>query len=161
MAIAFEKETGTGSSTATSYADVADFRQYWDNRGVDYSTIVDDTVKAWLNNATEYLDNTYNFEGEPSNDDQALAWPRTGVTNRYNEDIAYDVIPIEVINSTCYMAAQVSQGSLFVIDEGIKSESYGPVSKTYSGVAGSKSYSYVDGQLKWYIIQGNNLIRVN
>jgi hypothetical protein len=159
--IEFVVEDGTGKTDSTSYAEIADFRQYWENRGVDYSSTVDDTIKAWLNSATEYIDFNYVFKGVKTSTDQALEWPRTGVTDRYCNLVDSDIIPTEVIYSTCYLAAQVANGSLFNIGTNVKSDSYGPVSVTYSGEAGAKTYKAADQYLKWFTIPGSTLIRVN
>ena len=37
MAVEFVVEDGTGLDDATSYMSEVEFRQYWENRGIDYS----------------------------------------------------------------------------------------------------------------------------
>lgn len=162
MAIEFVQEDGTGKSDATSYASLAQFRQYWLNRGVDYTSTSDDSIKAYLNSATEYIDTSYVYKGSETNDDQALDWPRYYVEKEnkrtYYED---DEIPIEIINATCYLAAKVSDGELSPVASDLRSVSYGPVSKSYSGSSTTKKYPVVDKLLTYLIIQGSELMRVN
>lgn len=162
----FVVEDGTSKTDATSYATVAQYRQYWLNKG----TIITDTteqIQGYLNAATEYLDITYDFEGQKTDIDQALEWPRYGVTDRYNYTnvqgypIDTDVVPQQIIDATCYLAAQQKEESLNIVDDGVKAESYGGVSKTYNSSSSSKKYPAVDKLVKWFILQGNRMMRVN
>ncbi|MGD8305153.1 MAG: hypothetical protein PVF17_00735 [Ignavibacteria bacterium] len=165
----FVVEDGTSKTDATSYATEAQFVQYWLSKGADYSSESTIDIKQWLNAATEYIDISYIFEGEKTDINQALEWPRYGVTDRFNYSAGYmssntidsNEIPQQIIDATCYLAAQQKQENLNVVDNGIKSESYGPVSKTYSKTSSAKQYIAVDKMLKWLILQGNKLIRVN
>ena len=52
MSIQFVVEDGTGKSTATAYITVAEFKQYWENRGRTF-TQNDATIQSWINQATE------------------------------------------------------------------------------------------------------------
>lgn len=160
MAIQFEVETGTASATATSYVTVAQYKQYWENRGTTISD-TDDQIKTYLNLSTEFLDNHYNFIGEVYSQAQALQWPRTGCYDKYGMLIASDTIPNEILNAVSYMGPQAKAGKLNIIDQGIKSESYGPVSKTYLNSSSYKSYPYIDNMLKIFIFSGKRLVRVN
>jgi len=160
MAIQFVVETGTSSATATSYATVAQFEQYWENRGTTFSE-ADDVIKAWLNQATEFIDINYNFEGQPASSAQALEWPRSYCIDRNEITISSTTIPGELVDATCYLAAQVKNGDLNIVDDGVKSESFGPVSKSYSKGSAYRDYPAVQKLLKNYIISGNKLQRVN
>jgi len=159
MAIEFIVEDGTGKADATSYVTIAEYQQYWLNRGVDYSSTADATIQGYLNAATEYIDNGYNFIGESTNSDQALEWPRFGVIDRFGEAVEEDIIPQKIKDAVCYMAAQVVDG-INQIDEGVNSVTYGKISKSYS-TNGVKNYPAADKMLKRYIAAGNNLVRVN
>lgn len=173
MAIEFVQEDGTGKSDATSYASLAQYRQYWLNKGTDYSTTADDTIKAYLNSATEYIDNIYRFKGSKTDEDQALEWPRFNVLKGDSEHsyniymgavLDYydsDEMPDNLVNACCYLAAKVADGELNSTETNLRSISIGPVSKTYSGSSSSKSYSAVDKFLKNLILTGNKLVRVN
>ena len=163
MAIQFTVEDGTGKTDATSYCTVAEFRQYWLNRGVVYAedpapeddeeqaTTEEDKVKAYLNLATEYIDNL-NFLGEPSSDTQALQWPRIGIT-----DVDSNEIPKALKNACCFLGGNSTR--LNVVADGVKAESFGPVSKTYTGLA--IQFPVAEKLLAKYMIAGNTLVRVN
>ena len=72
MAIQFVVETGAALSNATSYVSIAEYKQYYENRGIDYTAVADATIQAKLNIATEYIDNNYTFSGRIVDEDQAL-----------------------------------------------------------------------------------------
>jgi len=154
MAIEFIVEDGTGKENATSYVTVAEYVQYWENRGTDYSTVVATTVQGYLNSATEWIDMSYKFIGAKADDNQALEWPRYDV-----DDIDSDEIPTDLKSAVCYMAAQVKTG-INQIDSGVTSESYGKISKTYS-TNGIKTYPVADKLLRGYVASGNPVLRVN
>ncbi|MDD4689071.1 MAG: hypothetical protein PHE51_04915 [Eubacteriales bacterium] len=160
MAIEFSVETGTASSTSTAYVTVAQFKQYWENRGTSFSE-ADSIIQGWINQATEYIDINYQFEGEVVDDDQALEWPRNYAVNKLGIYIDNDVVPTEVKNATCYLAAQAKTDDLNIVDDGVKSVSYGPVSKTYNKSSASKEYPAVVKILRNLLITGNQLMRVN
>ena len=170
MAIEFEQETGTGSSTSTSYASVDQFLQFWENRGTDYSSLDDEVVEAYLNSATAYIDMTYEFKGSKTNDDQALEWPRYNVVKddrRYLYHGTYlsyyddDEIPLDLIRATCYLAAQITNNPLNQVDNNIRSISIGPVSKSFAGNSSNVKYREADKLLKKLVLSGNQLVRVN
>jgi len=156
----FEIETGTGSSTATSYASVANYTSYWLDRG---ETIVDAdaSIQAWLNIATEYIDNAYTFTGNVATQDQALEWPRYGVYDKFGKEIVSNTVPSSLIKAVCYLAKQAKSNDLNKVNTGLKSINYGPVSKTFSSNSSETAYPYIDTLLKYYLVYGNKLQRVN
>jgi hypothetical protein len=158
--MAFEQETGTGSSTSNSYASVAQFEAYWTDRGTDYTATAQATKEAWLILATEYIDNYYKFEGSIVTETQALEWPRSGATGKGGYSIDNDTIPTDLINATVWLASQSVNG-LNPVDYGVKSESYGPVSKEYNKSSTMRDYPVVRKLLKYFVISGNKLQRVN
>jgi len=160
MAIEFITEDGTSKTTSTSYATVAQFVQYWENRGTFFSDS-ENIIKGWLNQATDWLDSNYNFKGYVTSTTQALKWPRSDMVNCSGINVDNDEIPTELLNSVCYLAAQVKDADLNQVDSGVKSERYGPVSTTYSNSSDSVSYPAVDKLLKCFIITGPGLVRVN
>jgi len=158
MAIEFIVETGAGLTNATSYVSVAEYKQYYENRGIDYTATAEATIQAKLNIATEYIDNNYNFIGNISNDDQALSFPRVGLSKNGNA-IDSNVIPQDVKDAVCYIADKVKNGNIEQVDEGVKSESFGPVSKTYSET-GQRKFPILNKYLKPYIMTGAPLVRL-
>ncbi len=151
MAIQFVVEDGTSKSDATSYATVAEYKQWLENRG-EATTDSDATIQARLNVAAEYVD-SFNYIGTKTDIDQALEFPRIGLVI-YDKD----EIPREVKNAVFYAAQNYDD--LFTVDSGIRSVSYGPVSKTYAGGASSK-FDYITKSLKKFMITGVPLLRVN
>jgi len=166
MAIEFTTEDGTGKTTATSYLTVAEFRQYWENRGTSYpedtlpATTEDDKIKAYLNSATEFLDITFRFKGIKVSDDQALEFPRHGVMKSNGRVVDSDIVPTDIKNACAYLAGMKAEFDLNVVDNNIRSESYGPVSVAYAG-GKSLSFPYVSKLLSDYVVSGNVIIRVN
>lgn len=158
MAITFVVEDGTGKTDSTSYATVAQYRQYWENRGVDRSATSVDDVEAKLNIATEYLDNTYNWEGVPGSGTQSLNWPRVGVEDPYGYAVDSDSIPQKIIDAACYLA---DQNNLAAINNGIQSFSIGPISKTFGKSGGLPSFPVVERLIEDYLMHGVKMIRVN
>lgn len=166
MAIEFTTEDGTGKTTATSYLTVAEFRQYWENRGESYpedtppATTEDDKIKGYINSATEFLDITFRFKGIKVKEEQALEFPRYGVIRRNGRLIDSDKIPTDIKNACAYLAGMKAEFDLNVVDNNIRSESYGPVSVAYAG-GKSLSFPYVSKLLADYVVSGNAIIRVN
>ncbi len=160
MAINFVQETGTASSLSTSYASIAQYKQYWLDRNVSISD-PDDAIKAYLNIATDFIDSTYKFMGEIVNVAQALSFPRVGVITRNGVVVDSDSIPTGIIAATCYLAYEAKNNNLMRASEGIKSISYGPVSKTFNRDSDSIYFPMADKYLRPFIVSGCQMLRVN
>ena len=141
MAIDFTVENNTGLSTATSYISVADFKQYWENRGV-LLIDVDGVYEVWLNEATYFIGNNFDFCGEPVNDTQALSFPNS----------LYSEVPKQVKNAQCEIAySRQANPSLTFKENGIKSKRIGPVNISYESMNASeikKQYTVAYQQLR-------------
>lgn len=152
MAIEFVVEDGTAKSDATSYVTLAEFRQYWENRGVSYAIVdgyPDVTIQAWLNDATAYADLTKCWAGAISDEDQALAIPRTGWSDCYGRDID-DSVPDYLKWGVCELAGKRQGTDPEQLAEGnIASQSYGPVSISYKGSGSGVSISYPTAE-RWF-----------
>ena len=70
------KETGTGSSSSTSYASEADLTAYTGERNVTLGG-TNGTASEVLILANDYLESK-DFIGDKGTKEQALQWPRTG-----------------------------------------------------------------------------------
>ena len=163
----FVVEDGTGKSDATSYVSVADYKQYWIDKGLnssEYSEAQDETIQGYLNQATDYIDSNYDFIGTPTDaDTQALEWPRyvshTGIQRKI---IDSDEITAFLVKAVSFLALEVkNNGQLEQSESTVISESYGGVSKTYSKAGNPKRYKYVDKLLSNFLIAGAPLQRVN
>lgn len=152
MSLQFIVEDGTGLSTSTSYVSLADFRQYWENKGVDYSVVggtLDATIQVWLNEATAYTDLTNTWAGYISDEDQALDVPRSSWTDVYGRDVS-DSVPTYLVNGVCELAGKrkgVDPETSSSV--GVASKSYGPISVSYTGSQNDKSISYPTAE-RWF-----------
>lgn len=75
-------ETGQGLSTANSYATVAEYTTFLDDRGNETISDADDTEKEFaLIKAVDYLQQRFRllWKGARANSTQRLDWPRRGV----------------------------------------------------------------------------------
>lgn len=96
-AITFTVEDGTGLAAANSYDSVANIRAYAVNRNL--STILtasDERVQAAAILATDYIDIRFEklFTGIRLEDDQALAFPRSGACDAYGR--ALEGVPLNL-----------------------------------------------------------------
>ena len=167
MAIQFVVEDGTGKTDATSYVTEAEFRQYWENRGVSYPvdpepegdeeqvTTESDKIKAYLNIATQFVDSS-SWSGCEVSTTQALKWPRIGMVDSKGVVLS-TVIPQAVKDAVCYLGSVSNR--LTEIHDNVSSQSFGPVSTTYNGVG--VRFPVSEKLLEPYLISGNKLQRVN
>lgn len=112
--MAFTVETGTGSTTATSYCSVATADSYHAKKAASAAAwdALDTTTKQLrLEEATEIIDRDCIFCGTPAKlipSEQALQWPRSGMYDRNEIGIASDTIPLELQKATAELAYQMS-----------------------------------------------------
>lgn len=148
MSIIFIVEDGSGKDDATSYGTIEDYKQYWENRGVDYSAVADATLQALMNRATALIGQRYCFKGEIKTTDQALDFPRYYLYDKNCREVSSDSVPTQVQNATFEIAKQVydadqQKGSVSdpnANPEGITSKTIGLVSLSYgAGSSGVNS----------------------
>lgn len=166
--MAFIIEDGTGKEDSNSYVTVQEFKDYFLDRGQDFSAIGDSTIQPWLILSTEYCDMNYKYVGYRSSSKQALDWPRVGAIDKRENIYTSSDIPVYLKNAVCELALAVKQyGTLEydnVKDRGLKSKSMGPLSVTYNGSGGSEDgqnerprYTKAENWLS-YIITPNQLL---
>lgn len=88
--MAFIVQTNPPTDGANAYISVAFFRDYHAERGRDYgntSTYPDETVKAWIILATQFLDLRFDYFGLPVDDDQSTEFPRKLLVNRRGDEV--------------------------------------------------------------------------
>jgi hypothetical protein len=130
-------ETGTGSASSDSFVSVVDCDNYHSDLGNAAWTGTQADKEAALRRATAYVSTGFTFTGKRTNGrSQALAWPRTGVTDREGVEIADDEVPYEVVDATCEAALfeiATPNGLLptVVMMDNIKTDKVGDVSTTY------------------------------
>jgi hypothetical protein len=177
MAIEFVVEDGTGLTNSTTYIDEAFFIQYWENRGIAYTS--SDTLKIILNRATQYLDDNYCFKGARVVVGQSLQFPR-GLTNgcppvtlgsntssfgnifdgRTDNYIETNEIPISLKNALAELGNVAStETDLYGTNKGITSLQLGPAEKMLNGfgASGGRSYRSVSKYLSGLV---DNMVRV-
>lgn len=141
MAITFNVETGTGSSTSTSYITVVELDQLMTDAGLTLTLTTDAEKQAALNRMTEILDSFALWPGYRYNDDQALEWPRGDAYYNDGIDISYNVIPKEIKKALAYFVYYSNAGTDVVpVREGaaVKAET----NEVTGAVSESKQYWY-------------------
>jgi len=139
-------EDGTGKSNAESYLSVADCDTYHTNMG-NTGWAGDATVKeVALRKATKFLDNKFRlrWKGTRTNEDQALAWPRSNVEDIDGFYYDSDGIPQSLKDATAELAVRA-----ITEDDGIypDQENSAPVRSSSVTVGPiSESISYVGGE---------------
>ena len=118
------------------YAASSELVTYAADRGV---VVSEDEARIQLNKAQDYIDNEYEYIGEPMQDDSQF--PRTGT------QFADDVVPYAVQNATLYAALMLLQGVEFM--EGKLAESQQKSVKiAVSGITEEFATNYKDGAIQ-------------
>lgn len=114
-------EDGTVVAGANSYITVTEAKDYASARGVDLGT--DDTVNEQrLLNAMAYLE-SLNYKGTRTKpDDQALAWPRTGVSFD-GRTFGPNTIPPQLKYAQAQLAIELFNGVVIFASSGASSGS--------------------------------------
>lgn len=125
-------EDGSGIADANSYVTIADYRAYASQRGVSLP-VADPDVEPQLIQAMDYLE-IQPWAGYPTYDDQALAWPRSGVYISGSE-IAENAIPGKIKFAQMQLAIQVNAGVVLlptvIGGAAIKRDKVGPLETEY------------------------------
>jgi len=143
MAVQFTVETGTGSSSSTSYITVAEYAQFLEDAGLVDPCTTEIERQTALNRMTEVLDSFAVWQGYRYSDSQALEWPREEAY--YNDGVWIDSasIPREIKKALAFMVYYHKSGTdvIPVRDTAaVKSES----SAVSGAVSESKEYWYSD-----------------
>lgn len=95
--MAFTVEDGTGVADANAYITLAFFKDYHDDRGVDYSGSTDSEIETAIIKATDYMELRFGdrWIGYLSSDATTLTWPRGGVYDRKGV-LVEDTIPTDI-----------------------------------------------------------------
>jgi hypothetical protein len=160
----FIVEDGTAVDKANSYVTVQEFRDYWSDRGVEFTTKTDEEIESSLVIATQYIDINFRYIGRKSTNNQKLQWPRTYAYNP--EGYVYSGIPDEIISATCEAGnfALIGENLFATAEKGVtsKTENVGPVQTTYqyrSQQTGIVIYQSVNMYLKDLIQKRTNRVR--
>lgn len=146
-------EDGTGKADADSYLSLSDYKTYCTAHGHDLAARADADLESDLRNATIYIDANYRFRSTKRTADQALEFPRAvGAVDR--DGLALADVPSRLKWAEAELAFIASSGDGADLQPpstmGIKSESVGPISVTYTdnGVPSQTAYIKVTGILR-------------
>ena len=144
-------EDGTGLSNANAYVSVAEVTTYAGDRGLTFTT--GNPAEQAITKTTDYIDSAFKFLGVRKSATQALAWPRSGVTDRFEGyAIPDNSIPNALKKAVCELAVKVAAGIVLIqdLERGgqIKSASVGPVSVTYADGSPATTMYGIVGLLK-------------
>ncbi len=132
--MALTVEDGTGLAAADAFVSIAYCDTYHSDRGNSTWTGTDAVKEQAIRRATAVLSGGFGWKGDRlQGRDQALAWPRTGVTDGDGNSVPSDEVPTEVQKACAEMALRelVTPGQLtpdVVLSEAVKSAKAGPVS---------------------------------
>ncbi len=116
----FVVETGSGSSTANSYASTAAADAYASDRGLtDWAALTTGNKEIALVKATDYIEATYRtaWQGYRVSGTQALSWPRSDVfVDEFA--VAANIVPTAVVNACIEMALRAAAGTTLIEDQG-------------------------------------------
>lgn len=104
-------EDGSGRGDAESYISVDDCTAYHAKRlNTAWASATAGAQEAALIKATEFLDHAYTWKGLAEYSRQALAWPRSGVSNERGDSVTG--IPVEVQRASAEAALRALSGEL-------------------------------------------------
>ena len=168
MAAVFTVEDGTNVSGANSYITLADANQYVDNTSGDSTwtaPATDAAKEKALRMATQYVDAEYapSWKGVASEDNQALDWPRAGVTLRDGYGIDSDEIPQALKDAVCELAVDYLVNGTLMDDVSspgsVKRKQAGPVSIEYFGGSQVSWRRLTENLLSDLTVPGNEVRR--
>jgi hypothetical protein len=104
------KETGTGSTTANSYANATDGDSYHEGHlyATDWTGATTATKNDALVMASRLIDASYQFNGWMANETQALQWPRDKSQHPNQQSYFDDTeIPPKLLDAVCETAREL------------------------------------------------------
>ncbi len=150
-------EDGSIVDGAQSLASVAYADTYFTSRGnAVWAAAATESKEAALIRATDYLCGL-DWDGTTVRADQALCWPRSGMTDKDGWAVDINVVPDAVQRACCEMAVEALGGALTPsLDRGGKIASVavpGAVSVTYQpGAPAGKTYPAIKALLRGLLI---------
>ncbi len=101
MAFVFEvQDSDVPTATANAYVSVADFKDYCDGRGYDYTTpaYTDAQIQEAIVRATDFMDGRWTYAGYRYDDEQSTECPRRDVWNA-SGTLYLDFLPAALIQA--------------------------------------------------------------
>lgn len=135
-------EDGTGLANADALISVAFLQSYADARGEDYSPYITAQQEQAIVRASDYISESFRWKGFKLKDrgnaagEQALAWPRSWVTDRNDFPVDDDKVIVEVQKATAIVALYelANPGGMnptFTPHDRVKMEKIGPIAVEY------------------------------
>lgn len=136
-------EDGTGVVDANALISLAWFKSWADERGKDYSEYSDTQIEQAIVRASEFLSESFRWKGYRLKERgdargmQAMAFPRTNLTDYRGYSYASDEVPIEVEKATAevVMVELAEPGTMQPRYDGnqrVKRERFGSVEFEYN-----------------------------
>jgi hypothetical protein len=163
--MALEVETGSGSSTAESFASVSDasvyFAKYDPAFATAWAALTTTAQEVALRQGARYLKTRFSFIGTRLRESQALPFPRADVVID-NWRLSSTAIPREIIDANIELAKRATSADILAdvgVERGVKSESKSldsmSKSVTYDGVKPtSEDYVVVRSLIKSFTTSG-------
>ena len=153
-------EDGSRVAGSDSYVSAVDAQAFVDARG--YTVTI---TEASLLNSMLHLESMRWF-GLPTDVEQSLQWPRTGVRDRNNYLYASNAIPDEIKNAQVWLAYYILIGDDPSVKAGpqVKSEKVGPIETEYAINTGRDGVSVlslpnVKKSIQWLVQPSGSLHR--
>lgn len=133
-------EDGTGKTDSNSYVTTVEMDAFFTDRGFTIPA-TEAEKEALLIKAKDYLE-TYSYRGTRNTREQALSWPRTGVTID-GFAIGSDEIPTELKNAQMQAAYDLqSNDPLAVTGKGVKREKVDVIEVEYENGGSNQSVRF-------------------
>jgi len=152
-----QDDDGT-TADANAYIDTTEFLAYWENHGVDYSSVEEDALKVGIIRGTDYVDQRYRYKGTQLTEGQSTEFPRQDLYSCRGDLV--EGVPQQVKDADAEYAARWIDNSSLQTDvldvDGlagrITKEKLGPMEIMYEGGISSAgqypSYPTADQILK-------------
>ena len=163
-------EDGTAKTDAESYATVAEFKTYHNNRGAVIAALTDTVIEQLLRKATDYMVARYRtqWRGYRKTATQSLDFPRSfcylepfvyGAVGAYPFLLADDVVPNEVKNACCELAFKANDGALMVDQtQTVIREKVDVIEVEYDKNSPAQTrYSQIDAMLSTLLLSTNSI----
>lgn len=149
-----------GSASANSYGTVVEADAYWTDRQAGAWGASTAEKEYALIKAAQFLDNVYRgkWKGYKVNSTQALAWPRTDVTDTEGYDVSALSIPARLKYAQFEAAKLIASGTELevTIDRAVKREQVGSLSVEYmDGATLQARYPQITNWLSDFVVGGS------
>jgi hypothetical protein len=142
--------TTPGAVDANSFATIAEYKDYWGSRLFNDAQLAatDDKITQALVWAARLFKTYFVWNGAPISSDQALPFPRSGLSTLNGRTLAADEIPSEMKEAQSEWAGQLMLTNLTatnsILQKGITAIKAGPVAINYKTGGSTVDMANVD-----------------